>query len=67
MPGLPDRHLSRTVGMTHHVAAYFTVAALAAIPMLAAAGDANPFELVEDKPLSELWINPGFYSYHFDR
>ena len=31
-----------------------------------AAGD-NPFELIENKPLGELWVNPGFYSYHFQR
>jgi hypothetical protein len=22
---------------------------------------------IESKPLAELWLNPGFYSYHFDR
>jgi hypothetical protein len=28
---------------------------------------ADPFAVIENQPLSELWINPGFYSYHFQR
>jgi hypothetical protein len=28
---------------------------------------AEPFTTIENQPLSELWINPGFYSYHFQR
>lgn len=28
---------------------------------------AQPFELIEAKPLSEGWLNAGFYSYHFKR
>jgi len=27
----------------------------------------NPFELVDSQPVSELWLNPGFYSYHYQR
>jgi len=27
----------------------------------------NPFSLIEAKPISETWINPGFYSYHWQR
>ena len=63
--------------MTHHKHAsrarpitalcVFLATTALATPLLASAADANPFELVEAKPLSELWINPGFYSYHFDR
>ncbi|CAN7324934.1 hypothetical protein LJR289_001728 [Pseudoduganella sp. LjRoot289] len=63
--------------MTHHkhasrarfiagCAVHLALAALAT-SLPAAAADNNPFELVENKPLGELWINPGFYSYHFDR
>jgi len=43
-----------------------------AIPILAAAF-AQPaqaddlFHWIESKPLGELWLNPGFYSYHFNR
>jgi len=29
--------------------------------------NAEIFSLVESKPISELWINPGFYSYHFQK
>lgn len=63
--------------MTHHkhasrarfVAGSSACLAMAALamPLQAFAADNNPFELVETKPLGELWINPGFYSYHFDR
>lgn len=28
---------------------------------------ANPFQLIESQPLDELWVNPGFYSYHVQR
>ncbi|MYN03911.1 hypothetical protein GTP41_17595 [Pseudoduganella sp. DS3] len=28
---------------------------------------ADTFATIEHKPLSELWVNPGFYSYHFQR
>ncbi len=41
---------------------------LAATLMLAACGAAqadNPFDVIESKPLSEGWVNAGFYSAHF--
>jgi hypothetical protein len=38
---------------------------LAAMSGLAQAEDA--FTMIENKPDSALWINPGFYSYHFQR
>lgn len=38
---------------------------LAAMSGLAQADDA--FTMIENKPDSALWINPGFYSYHFQR
>jgi hypothetical protein len=28
---------------------------------------AETFSIIESKPMSELWLNPGFYSYHFQR
>jgi hypothetical protein len=28
---------------------------------------ADAFTVIEHQPLSELWVNPGFYSYHFQR
>jgi hypothetical protein len=27
----------------------------------------NPFDLIDAQPISETWINPGFYSYHWQR
>jgi hypothetical protein len=31
------------------------------------AAHANPFETIEKRPIREVWINPGMYSYHFAR
>jgi hypothetical protein len=28
---------------------------------------AETFAIIESKPISELWLNPGFYSYHFQK
>ncbi|QGZ37741.1 hypothetical protein IP92_02903 [Pseudoduganella flava] len=42
-------------------------AALASLGLAAGHAAANPFGLIENQPRSELWVNPGFYSYHFDR
>jgi hypothetical protein len=44
-------------------------ARLACAVLLAVSGAAaaNPFDTVEAAPLRELWLNPGFYSYHFQR
>lgn len=33
----------------------------------AQAESSNPFDLIEAKPISEIWINPGIYSYHWQR
>jgi len=38
---------------------------LAALSSLAQANDG--FTMIENKPDSALWVNPGFYSYHFQR
>lgn len=42
-------------------------AAVLASLSLGAQAAGNPFELIENKPLRELWVNPGFYTYHFQR
>lgn len=31
------------------------------------ASGAEIFSIIESKPISELWLNPGFYSYHFQK
>ncbi|MBY0243799.1 MAG: hypothetical protein K2X55_31280 [Burkholderiaceae bacterium] len=41
------------------------MAVCAVMPSVACAD--NPFNTIDSAPLSELWINPGFYSFHFDR
>lgn len=40
--------------------------AIASTPASSSADTWGPFTLPESKPLHEIWINPGFYSYHFD-
>jgi hypothetical protein len=31
------------------------------------ASSADTFSIIEPKPVSEFWLNPGFYSYHFQK
>jgi len=40
---------------------------LASIPAISFAENQGFFAFVEGKPISELWLNPGFYSYHFQK
>jgi hypothetical protein len=40
--------------------------AVAFTPASYAADKCGPFNLIEAKPINETWLNPGFYSYHFD-
>ena len=47
-----------------------SIAAGALLPLLAClsgAAVADTFDTIESAPLKEVWINGGFYSYHFDR
>lgn len=38
------------------------------MPSLPARADSlGPFEITETVPLDEYWVNPGFYSYHFQK
>lgn len=40
----------------------------AALLLAACAGArAQAFDVIDSKPLGEVWLNPGFYSYHFKR
>ena len=43
----------------------FLAVLAALVPATAFAGDL--FQTIDDKPLAEFWVNPGFYSVHFDR
>ena len=36
------------------------------LPVSAAADTWGPFDKIESKPIEEVWLNPGFYSHHFD-
>ncbi len=51
----------------HNVPATLTLIGLALSPALSAAETLGIFTVAESKPVSELWLNPGFYSYHFQR
>lgn len=42
-------------------------AALLACGASAHAQLSNPFQMIDSQPLSQAWINGGFYSYHFNR
>ena len=44
----------------------FFCLSLAAFSTTSSADTWGPFNIIESKPIDEVWINPGFYSYHFD-
>lgn len=48
----------------HNVLRTFTCIGLIFISFTSSAG---PFSIIESKPISELWLNPGLYSYHFQK
>jgi hypothetical protein len=43
------------------------IAGLALLACVSGTAMADGFETIESKPLQEVWINGGFYSYHFQR
>src|SRR4030067_3244158 len=51
----------------HNVPATLILIGMALSPALPAAETLGIFTVAESKPVSELWLNPGFYSYHFQR
>jgi len=44
----------------------FTLCILASIPTISTAASTETSSIIATKPIQEVWINPGFYSYHFD-
>ena len=38
----------------------------ALIPTISSAASSDPSNYIAAKPIEEVWLNPGFYSYHFD-
>jgi hypothetical protein len=50
-----------------HVSAFLIYAGLAFTPAIAASENHELFSAVESQPVSEIWLNPGFVSYHFRR
>lgn len=48
-------------------AAIRSAASCIALACLPAAANAAIFSAIESQPVSELWLNPGFWSYHFQR
>lgn len=49
---------------SHNLLKALVCAGLASISFTS---NAETFSVIESKPISELWLNPGFYSFHFDR
>lgn len=37
------------------------------VPTISVAETSGFFAMVESKPINEFWLNPGFYSYHFQK
>jgi len=60
MKQIPQRSRSRR-------ASVLIQAACAALLATASAAQAQTFAMIENQPLSETWVNAGFYSYHFQR
>jgi len=48
----------------HFLSRWIACIGLASIPFVSIA---DTFSIVESKPISELWLNAGFYSYHFQQ
>ena len=44
-----------------------TCIALSSFSAISVADPSGLFSIIEPKPISELWLNPGFYSYHFKK
>lgn len=40
---------------------------LVSIPAIATAENYGPFTVAKPEPITELWLNAGFYSYHFEQ
>ncbi|MEO8331142.1 MAG: hypothetical protein ABI479_01815 [Gallionella sp.] len=53
--------------MRHHVTKALVVVGLALTPAISVAETPGFFSVIESKPVGELWLNPGFYSYHFEK
>lgn len=53
--------------MTHTVRKSLITIVLALSPAVSSAETSSFISIVETKPISELWLNPGFYSYHFQK
>lgn len=51
----------------HMVFKTFILIGLSLIPVISVAETPRIFEIIESKPVNELWLNPGFYSYHFQK
>lgn len=45
----------------------FAAAAIASLLLTSHTARADTFEVIESQPLKQVWLNAGFYSYHFDR
>jgi len=49
----------------HNILRMLVCIMFTSISAISAAETWGPFTIVEPKPISELWLNPGFYTFHF--
>jgi len=49
------------------IKAIFLTIGLVSVQEISVAGASEYFHVIESKPLEEVWLTPGFYSYHFEK
>lgn len=52
---------------SHNVVKILTCICLTSLSAISTAETTGLFAIVESKPISEFWLNAGFYSYHFQK
>ena len=55
-----------TMTLVKIVTAVLVVTSLPTLSNTAQADTWDSFNFIDSKPISEVWLNPGFYSYHFE-
>lgn len=51
----------------HPVPKFLIFISLVSFPVISLAEPPGFFAIADNKPIKELWLNPGFYSYHFQK
>jgi len=66
-PMIKETHRPMPKMTFHNVLKTLACLGLAAISAISSAETLGPFAIVESKPISEPWLNAGFYTYHFQK